>query len=202
MYELTEPANGRLSQWNARAIIIDKIENPTSEDEQRVTLDYSRVVKNLSRFHLKLSSKVHDNLSDFKHKVLFSADLKHAYLTISLHSKDRHYFAFTIFEIEQVQSIHVQQRFKSAEFIMTELIYRVFEVLPSLIKKLSFLHFNESNFLPTLTFYMDDFFEGFKDFDDQYEFLKYRFFFLQNRPGPPQIVLQKVEIVHEENTSP
>ena len=29
IYELTQPANDRLSLWNARAVVVDKVENPT-----------------------------------------------------------------------------------------------------------------------------------------------------------------------------
>lgn len=85
VYELTEPANGRLSQWNARAVMVDKVDNPTPEDEPRMTLDYSRVDELLPGSHLELSSKVHDHLSNPRHGCLFSPDLKHAYLTIHPH---------------------------------------------------------------------------------------------------------------------
>ena len=35
--------------------------------------------------HVKLSSEIHDHLSNPHHAYLFMADLKHAYLTIPLH---------------------------------------------------------------------------------------------------------------------
>ena len=101
VYELTEPANGRLSEWNARAVMVDKVENPQPSDETRMTFDYSRVTELLPGAHLELSSKVHDHLSNPRHGYLVSADLKHAYLTIPLHPVDRHYFAFTISGIGQ-----------------------------------------------------------------------------------------------------
>ena len=77
-YELTEPANGRLSEWNARAVVVYKTDNPSPEDEPRITFDYSRVKENLPGTYLELSSKVHDNLSDPCHRCQFAADLKHA----------------------------------------------------------------------------------------------------------------------------
>jgi hypothetical protein len=61
----------------------------------------------------------------------FSADLKHAYLTIPMHPDDRHYFAFSISGIGQVQPTRVQQGSKSAGFTMTELVCRAFGPLPS-----------------------------------------------------------------------
>ena len=175
VYELSQPANGRLSQWNARAVIVDKVENPKPEDEPRVTFDYSRVHEDLPGTYLELSSKVHDNLSNPRHKCLFAADLKHAYLTIPLHPADRHYFAFTISGIGQVQPTRMQQGSKSAGFTMTELVYRAFGALPPPIKEPSLLHSGNPNDLPVLVFYMDDFFGGFEGFEELYDFLRYHF---------------------------
>ena len=175
VYQLTEPANGRLSLWNARAVIVDKVENPTPQDEPRVTLDYSRVNEELPGTHLELSSKVHDNLSNPNHGCLFAADLKHAYLTIPLHPDDRHYFAFTISGIGQVQPTRMQQGSKSAWFTMTELVYRAFGGLPPPFKELSMLHSNDPAVPSTIVFYMDDFFGGFRGFEEQYEFLRVHF---------------------------
>ena len=91
--------------------------------------EYSKVVEELPSAHLELSSKVHDNLSDPCHKCLFVADLTHAYLTIPLHPEDKHFFAFTILSIRQVQPTRMQQGSKSAGFTMTELVYRAFGAL-------------------------------------------------------------------------
>lgn len=96
IYELTESANGWLSQWNARAVVVDKVENPTPEDEPRIIFDYFRVHEDLPGTYLELSSKVHDNLLDSRYRCLFVADLKYAYLTVPLHPDDCHYFLFTI----------------------------------------------------------------------------------------------------------
>lgn len=175
VYELTEPANGRLSLWNTRAVIVDKVEDPKPEDEPRVTFDYSRVNEDLPGSHMELSSKVHDNLSDPRHRCLFAADLKHAYLTIPLHPDDRHFFSFTISGIGQVQPTRMQQGSKSAGFTMNELVYRAFGALPPPIREPSLLHSSSPTDLPVLTFYMDDFFGGFQNFEEQYQFLRYHF---------------------------
>ena len=42
VYELSEPANGRLFMWNARAVVVDKVDNATPDYEPRVTFDYSK----------------------------------------------------------------------------------------------------------------------------------------------------------------
>lgn len=176
IYELTEPANGRLSQWNARAVMVDKVENPTPSDEPRMTFDYSRVTELLPGAHMELSSKVHDHLSNPRHGCLFTADLKHAYLTIPLHPDDRHYFAFTISGIGQCQPCRMQQGSKSAGFTMTELVYRAFGFIPPPKPEPSLLHSSSPDVPPPLTFYMDDFFGGFKDFEEQFAFLRDHFF--------------------------
>ena len=176
VYELTEPANGRLSRWNARAVMVDKVDNPQPSDEPRMTFDYSRVTELLPGCHLELSSKVHDHLSNPRHKCLFSADLKHAYLTVPLHPDDRHYFAFTISGISQVQPTRMQQGSQSAGFTMTELAYRAFGPIPAPNAEPSLLHSSDPAVPPPLTFYMDDFFGDFKAFEDQFAFLRDHFF--------------------------
>ena len=58
VYELTEPANGRLSKWNARAVMVDKVENPKPEDEPRMTMDSSRVHEDLPGTYLEKSMTI------------------------------------------------------------------------------------------------------------------------------------------------
>ena len=176
VYELTEPANGRLSEWNARAVMVDKVENPKPEDEPRMTMDYSRVHEDLPGTYLELSSKVHDHLSNPNNGCLFMADLKHAYLTIPLHPDDRHYFAFTISGIGQCQPTRMQQGSKSAGFTMTEAVYRAFGFIPPPQQEPSLLHSDNPTKPPPLSFYMDDFFGGFQDFEAQFTFLQDHFF--------------------------
>lgn len=43
IYEHTITANGRLSEWNSRAVLVDKIPNPTPVDEPRLTFAYHQV---------------------------------------------------------------------------------------------------------------------------------------------------------------
>lgn len=176
VYELTEPANGRLSLWNARAVMVDKSENPKPEDEPRMTFDYSRVHEDLPGTYVELSSKVHDHLSNPKHGCLFKADLKHAYLTVPLHPEDRHFFAFTISGIGQCQPTRMQPGSKSAGFTMTAAVYKGFGFIPPPHSEPSLLHSDDPNTPPPLSFYTDDFFGGFKDFAAQFAFLRDHFF--------------------------
>ena len=80
---------------------------------------------------MELIPKVHDSLSDPRHGCLFAADLKHAYLTIPLHTDDCHYFAFTTSSIGQCQPTRMQQGTKSAGFTLTEAVYRAFGPIPA-----------------------------------------------------------------------
>jgi hypothetical protein len=175
IYESTITASGRLSPWNARAIVVDKVENPTPEDEPRITFDYSRVTEVLPGSYLELSSKVHDNLSDPRHRCFFAADLKHAYFTIPLHPDDRKYFAFTISGLGQLQPTRMMQGSQSAGFTMTEAVNRACGPLPPPHKEPSLLHSAEPSRPPVLVFYMDDFFGGFSGFNEQYDFLREHF---------------------------
>lgn len=99
-YELTELANDRLFLWNARVVIINKVDNSQLTDESCMIFDYSRVIELLSGFYLELFSKVYDYLFNLRYSYLFLVDLKYVYLTIFLYFDDRYYFVFTIFGID------------------------------------------------------------------------------------------------------
>ena len=67
----------------------------------------------------------------------------------------------------------MQQEFKSTEFIITELIYRAFEIISQ--RESFLLHFSDLSYQSMLTFYMNDFFDDFRNFQKQYDFLKNHF---------------------------
>ena len=60
----------------------------------------------------------------------------------------------------------------SAEFTLTELMYRVFKFLSSSHNESSLLHSSNSAKSALLTFYMNDIFKDFDDFKKQFTFLK------------------------------
>ena len=93
IHERTVVANGCLSRWNARAVVVDKVENPIPEDEPRLAFDYSNVKEIMPGNHLELASKVHDYLSDPRHSTYFQADLKHGYYGVRMAKEGRHYLA-------------------------------------------------------------------------------------------------------------
>jgi len=155
---------------------VNKVKNFTSQDESKVIFDYNKVTKKLSDIYMKLRFKMHDNLADSQHRCLFSANLKHIYLRIFLHLNDKYYFAFMISDINQLQSTCMQQSLQSAEFTLIKLVYRVFEALSSSHKESSLLHFNSFKKLSVMIFYMNDFFNDFRSFKKQYDFLSQHFF--------------------------
>ena len=156
--------------------MVDKVENTKPEDEPRMTFDYSRVTKLLPGSHLELSSKVHDHPSNPHHSCLFSADLKHAYLTVPLHPEDRHYFTFKISGIGQIQPTRLQQGSQSTRFTMTELSYRAFGPIPAPHPEPSLFDSPDSAIPPSLVFYMNDFLGGFQDFGNIFPFSRDHFF--------------------------
>lgn len=69
----------------------------------------------------------------------------------------------------------MQQGSQSAPFTIIELVYRVFGALLYPYKEPSLLHSASPNNLPVLIFYIDDFFSGFRTFEELYNFLRYHF---------------------------
>lgn len=173
IFERTGLLDGRLSPWNALAVMVDKVENPTPQDEPRLTFDYSHVKEELPAVYMELSSRVHDYLSQPAHKTLMQADLKYAYHTVELHPEDRKYFAFNIAGYGQLQPTKMPQGSKSSCFGMSETVHRAFGPLKD---EPSLLHADFPEDLAKLIFYMDDFFGGYKSFEEQFTFLAEHFF--------------------------
>ncbi len=76
-----------------------------------------------------------------------------------------------ISDIDQLQSTCMQQSLQSAEFTLIKLMYQAFEALSSSYKESSLLHFNNLEKLSVMIFYMNDFFDDFRSFKKQYNFL-------------------------------
>ena len=176
VYEYCETVNERFSSWNAQAIMMNKSNDSKSTDEMRMTFDYSRIDEIMSETYIELSLKMHDHLSDSKHEMLMSADMKHAYFIINLHFDDRHIFAFIISEIDQLQFIRMQQEFMSAKFILIEMIYKALDFISFSNFESFLLHFSDSSILSSLSTYMNDIFEEFRIFENMFSFLRDHFF--------------------------
>src|SRR5215469_630394 len=175
IFERTQSANGELSAWNYQAVLVDKVENPTPQDKPRLTFNYSAVKEDMPGNLLELPSKVHDYLSDPRHKIYFYADIKHGYFAVQVHPDDRYLFAFTIPGIGQLQPTRMPQGTGSAGFTMTELMNIAFGPIPDPYPEPSLLHTDDPIGVPHMVFYMDDLFGGGESFEDLFPFLSYHF---------------------------
>ena len=80
---------------------------------------------------------------------------------MSIHSKNRHYLAFHISEIDQLQSTRMSQRIRTSSFTFTKFINILLRVIFAFDSKSSLLHnANESD--SNAEFYIDDIFDEFE----------------------------------------
>lgn len=175
IYEKTMSANGKLSDWNAQAEIVEKSENLGPWDEPRITFNYQNVKEEMPGYFLELMSKVHDHVSDPSHQFFLKFDVKHGYWNILVHPEDRHFFAFTISVIGRVQPTCLPQGSMSAGFSFKELIYIVLGDIPAgeddFPGMKSLLVVEDGLSLPKVSFYIDDMFSGLSNFQDAYNFM-------------------------------
>lgn len=179
MYERCIEANGKLSDWNAQAQLVDKSDNPGEWDEPRLTFNYQNVHEDKPGCFVELMSRCHDYLGHPGHKRFHKADLKHGYWAILVHPHDRHYFAFTIPGIGQLQPTRMPQGSCSASFSFTELMNIVLGPISSAGKfeeRESMLVSDSPNTLPKCTCYVDDIFSGFRTFEEGYSILENELF--------------------------
>ena len=101
VYEHTQTANERLFNWNFQIVMINKVNNLTSENESRMMFNYLNIKETMSEYYLKLMFKVYDYLTDFCYKIYFITDIKYDYYNVLLHSDNQHIFVFIISDIEQ-----------------------------------------------------------------------------------------------------
>ncbi|RKF60580.1 hypothetical protein OnM2_049057, partial [Erysiphe neolycopersici] len=174
MYERTMQANGKLSDWNAQSQLVNKSDNPGEWDEPRLPFNYQNVVEDTPGCFVELMSGCHDYLGHPSHQMFFKLDLKHGYWAIMVHPDDRHYFAFSIPGLGQLQPTRMPQGSCSASFSFTELMYLVLGWIPptkTTLGKESLLAANSADALPDCTFYIDHIFSGFKTFEQGYTLL-------------------------------
>ncbi|KAI1005899.1 hypothetical protein K3495_g2318 [Podosphaera aphanis] len=167
-------ANGKLSDWNAQEQLVDKSDTPEEWDEPRLTFNYQNVVEDTPGCFVELISRCHDYLGHPAHEMFFKLDLKHGYWATSVYPDDRHYFAFSIPGLGQLQPTRMPQGSCSASFSFIELMYLVLGWIPPNIDHPeieSLLASKTADVLPECTFYIDDIFSGFKTFEQGYTLL-------------------------------
>jgi len=107
---------------------------------------------------------------------LFAVDLKYIYYTILLYRENRHYFVFIISSIDQLQSTRIQQKSQLIRFTIIELVYRAFEFISLFYLEFSLLYLDDLVILSSITFYINNFFDEFRDFDYLFIFSRDYFF--------------------------
>ncbi|KAI0994847.1 hypothetical protein K3495_g13336 [Podosphaera aphanis] len=184
MYEYTRAANGRFSERNAAAVLVDKDkENPQWGNERRVTFNYRYVEEVLPAIRMPLMAEIHEFLGHPEIKFFCQWDFKHAYWTIELHEDCRHLFAFVLDDLPQLQPTRLPQGSGCATFAMTEALRIAFGPIPALPNRQQMPDGSDGSFpsllqsdspgqRARLTFYMDDLFSGFTDFDEAYEWMR------------------------------
>ncbi|POS82252.1 hypothetical protein EPUL_005966, partial [Erysiphe pulchra] len=187
MYESTIAANGQFSEWNAQAVLVDKTSDPEWGAEPRITFNYRNVKEDLPGARMPLMSTIHEFLDDPKWKFFCQFDFKHSYWSISLDQKSRHYLAFTLDDLQQMQPTRLPQGSASATFGLCEALRIVFGDIPPLPdgQKLpdgsdgsfhSLLRSDSPNERAHMSFYMDNIFAAFSDFDEAFVWLRGSFF--------------------------
>ena len=156
-------------------MIVNKEENLKPTNKLRITFNYSKVKEDMPESYLELMSKVHDYLSDSRHKTFFQADIKHKYFSVILHSEDHYLFTFTISGIRQLQLTKMPQGSRSAGFIMLKLINIMLGPILKPHLESSLMH-GEFSGPASIAFYMNDLFSRHPDFESQFTFLQDHFF--------------------------
>ena len=119
--------------------------------------------------------KIHDYLSDSRHKTFFQMNIKYDYFSVVLHLNNCYLFAFSISEIRQLQLTQMSQKSQSADFTMSEFMNITLESISEPQSK-SFLMHKKLTELTSIAFYMNDLFSDHSDFELQFAFLQDQFF--------------------------
>lgn len=152
MYEQCITANGHVSQWNSLPNLVHK----KGSEEPRMTFNYHYVYEDPPGASIETLDKVHAFLAIPSHRTLFQADIKHGYWAIAVHPDDRHYLAFHIPGLGQLQPTRMPQGTRTSSFTFTELMNIALGPIPPPHVEPSLLHPKTKTGAPDMAFYMDD----------------------------------------------
>lgn len=141
--------------------------------EPRLTFNYHYVWEEPPGNQMQLSADAHAFLSRPTHQVFSQFDLKNAYWTVQIHPDDRHFLAFSVPGIGQLQPTRMAQGARTSSFTMNELGNLAFGAIPDPDSEPSFLHGNQPGELPQMTFYIDDMFPAHSSWDHHWRFIKF-----------------------------
>lgn len=171
MYERTILANGHLSPWGADAVIVPK----PSRDEPRLTFNYHWVFEETPGNNMEMSSSTHRFLSAPSHQVFSGFDLKNAYWTIEIHPDDRHYLAFDVPGVGQVQPTRMAQGARSSSFTMNEVGNIAFGEIPPPSPEPSLIS-GARDSLADMSWYIDDIFAAHDSWETHMRFIEHHLF--------------------------
>lgn len=163
---------GIRSQWGADPVLVKK----PGKKEPRLTFNYHYVWEEPPGNQMQLSREAHGFLSLPTHAVFSQFDLKNGYWAVEIHPDDRHYLAFSVPGIGQLQPTRMAQGARSSSFTMNELGNIAFGGLPGPPIEPSFLHNPRGpEYHPDMTFYIDDLFPAHSSWSEHWTFLQHHF---------------------------
>ncbi|KAI1003105.1 hypothetical protein K3495_g5102 [Podosphaera aphanis] len=135
---------------------------------------------------MPLTSTIHEFLDDPKWKFFCQFDFKHSYWSIALDQQSRQYLAFTLDDLQQMQPTRLPQGSASAAFGLCEALRIVFGDVPPLPDGLrlpddsdgsdssspSLLRSDSPEEKAHMSFYMDDIFTAFTNFEQAFIWLR------------------------------
>ncbi|SMR65003.1 unnamed protein product [Zymoseptoria tritici ST99CH_3D1] len=167
VYEYCVVANGELSRWGANAVLVTK----PGEAVPRLTFNYHYVHEEPAGSQMTLMQQNHDFLLRLTHQVYSSFDLKNGYWAVEIHPEDRHYLAFTVPALGQLQPTRIAQGARSSAHTMNELGLLAFGAIPPPQPEKSFLHAPTPKDLADISFYIDDLSAAHSDWEKHWDFI-------------------------------
>ena len=172
MYEKTIIVNDQISQWNVQFVIVAK----SKFIESRLTFDYHFVYEKSFESTMKLIVKAQSFMSNSRHKTLFSANMKHDYWNVEVHSKNKHYLSFYVFDFDQLQFTRMSQKTKFFFFTFIEFMSIVLKLIFESNFEFFLLYFDDQHTLIFIVYYMNDIFETHITYEKQYCFFRNHLF--------------------------
>lgn len=102
MYKRTVTANRRSAKWNTNLVFVRK----PDQVQTCLIFNYHFIYKNIPASHIKTATIMHDLLNILSNQSLFSTDIRHGYWVVNVYPNNRHYLAFHLPRIGQVQPTH------------------------------------------------------------------------------------------------
>lgn len=141
----------------------------------RLTFNYHFVYKEKFNNHIKVTFKIHDLWFKLSYIIYDQADIKHDYWKILIHSNNKHYLSFNIFDLSQLQFTKMSQKTRILFFTFIKIMNIVIKSISELKSELSLLYETKLHESNELIFYIDDIFIVHDFYEKQFVFFKNHF---------------------------